>query len=304
MSSQSPSTSLLSAHLICIASMVTWSACLPAGEVIQPLLTPITFSAIRMTIAAAFLLVYWATTEGLGTMARANWRSGIPAGIMIAASGVFLIVAQKLTGSVTVAIISATMPVVGITLEVLLDRRRIGLGLIAGMGLALIGGIIALGSGLSSLSLGAGAGACMVSVVLYATGSRLTVTALPDLSPMGRSTVTIVASAVVTVIAALGMIAMGGPVPDMTPFGFKEYGALVAFSVGPMAIAQVLWIMSVGRLGIGITALHMNAAPFYVMLVMFALGAPWVWLQVLGAAIVGLGVLVTQGVIPVGARAA
>ena len=68
--------------------------------------------------------------------------------------------------------------------------------------------------------------------------------------------------------------------------------------VGSLALSQVLWIKSVGRLGIGLAALHINAAPFYVMLILFAFGAPWNWTQALGAAIVGLGVLVAQGVIP------
>jgi uncharacterized membrane protein (DUF485 family) len=42
----------------------------------------------------------------------------------------------------------------------------------------------------------------------------------------------------------------------------------------------------------------MNATPFYVMIIMFAFGSPWIWTQAIGAAIVGLGVLVAQGIIP------
>ena len=290
--------SLLSAHLICIASMVVWSACLPLGEVINPLLQPIPFSAIRMAIAAAFLLLYWAATEGFAVMGRANWRAGIVAGALIAVSGVLLVIAQKLTGSVTVAIISAGLPVIGVALEVALDRRRITLGLTLGLALALVGGLIALGSGLQGFSVGIGALVCLGSVVFYATGSRLTVTALPDLSPMGRTTVTLVAAACTSLIVALGAIAFGAPLPDFTPFGPWQYAALIGFSVGPMAVAQALWVVAVGRLGVGMSGLHANATPFYVMIVMFALGAPWIWAQALGAAVVGVGVLVAQGVIP------
>jgi hypothetical protein len=65
-----------------------------------------------------------------------------------------------------------------------------------------------------------------------------------------------------------------------------------------------MWIMSVERLGIGLSALHINAAPFYVMLILFALGAGWNWTQAGAAAVVGLGVLVAQGIItlPFGRR--
>ncbi len=291
--------SLVSAHLICIASMVVWSACLPLGEVVNPLLQPVPFSAIRMSIAAAFLLAYWAATEGFAVMGRANWRAGIVAGALIAVSGLLLVIAQKLTGSVTVAIISTSLPVIGVLLEVVLDRRRITLGLVLGLGLALVGGLIALGSGLRGFSVGIGALVGLGSVVFYTAGSRLTVTALPDLSPIGRTSVTLVAAAGTSLIVAAGQIAYGAAPPDFTPFGPWHYAALIGFSVGPMAVAQALWVVAVGRLGIAMSGLHINASPFYVMLTLFALGAPWLWMQALGAAVVGIGVLVAQGVIPV-----
>ena len=46
-----------------------------------------------------------------------------------------------------------------------------------------------------------------------------------------------------------------------------------------MAISQLLWIISVGRIGIGAASMHMNAVPFYVMLIVFALGGAWNWAQ-------------------------
>ena len=49
--------------------------------------------------------------------------------------------------------------------------------------------------------------------------------------------------------------------------------ALAVFALGSLALSQILWIISVGRLGIGLASLHINAVPFYVMLILFALGA-------------------------------
>ena len=67
------------------------------------------------------------------------------------------------------------------------------------------------------------------------------------------------------------------------------------FAIGGLAISQVLWIMSVGQLGIGLASLHINATPFYVMLILFAFGAAWSWPQAIAAAVVGLGVVIAQG---------
>ena len=61
-----------------------------------------------------------------------------------------------------------------------------------------------------------------------------------------------------------------------------------------MALSQVMWIASVGHLGVAVAAFHINVAPFYVMLLMIALGGSWSWPQAIGAAIVAFGVLLSQ----------
>jgi drug/metabolite transporter (DMT)-like permease len=139
--------------------------------------------------------------------------------------------------------------------------------------------------------------------VSFAIGSRLTVTAFPDQTPLGRTAVTLAGAAVAAGAVAGAQVALGlAPPPDFAPWGWAELGALLLFSVGALGISQVLWIMSVERLGIGLSALHINAAPFYVMIILFALGSPWNWLQAAGAAVVALGVLVAQGLIPLPGR--
>jgi drug/metabolite transporter (DMT)-like permease len=71
---------------------------------------------------------------------------------------------------------------------------------------------------------------------------------------------------------------------------------MVLFSaVGSAALAQSLWIRGAAGLGILLASFHMNAVPFYVMVVMVMfLGASWNWWQAGGAALVGIGVWVAQ----------
>ena len=62
-----------------------------------------------------------------------------------------------------------------------------------------------------------------------------------------------------------------------------------------MAFAQTLWMFGAGKLGIFIASFHMNAVPFYVMVsVVLIFGAPWSWMQALGALLVGVGVIISQ----------
>ena len=295
-------SSLLTANLICMTSMLIWAAGLPAADHLIPLLPPEQLNALRMALAGGFLVVMWALMEGFGPLMRANWLKGIAVGSLIGLGAWFLIKGQAIGGAVTAAVISSTLPVVGIALEVALDGRKVTLELLLGLILSLAGGVLALDMGAGGagggLSLAWGALLCFGSVVSFAIGSRLTVTAFPRETPLGRTAVTLTGAAIAALVVAGGQVAVGGAMPSFAGWGPKEIGAILLFSVGALGISQVMWIMSVERLGIGLSALHINAAPFYVMLILFALGGLWNWPQAFAAALVGLGVLIAQGILP------
>ena len=299
---QTRQSSLLTANLICMGSMLIWAAGLPAADHLIPLLIPEQLNALRMLLAGGFLVVVWALFEGFGPLRRTNWLKGIAVGSLIGLGAWFLIKGQAIGGAVTAAVISSTLPVVGIALEVALDGRKVTLALILGLLLSLAGGVMALDLGAGGagggLSLAWGAVLCFCSVVSFTIGSRLTVTAFPKETPLGRTAVTLTGAAIAALVVAGGQVGLGGEMPSFAAWGWKEIGAILLFSVGALGISQVMWIMSVERLGIGLSALHINAAPFSVMLILFALGGLWNWPQAFAAALVGLGVLIAQGILP------
>jgi drug/metabolite transporter (DMT)-like permease len=55
-----------------------------------------------------------------------------------------------------------------------------------------------------------------------------------------------------------------------------------------------MWIHGVGQVGIGVASFHLNAAPFYVMMIMLLFGHDWSWQQAIGAGILALGVILAQ----------
>jgi len=70
---------------------------------------------------------------------------------------------------------------------------------------------------------------------------------------------------------------------------------LVFSSVASLALAQFMWIRGAAGLGILLASLHMNAVPFYVMvIVVLFLDESWNWWQATGAALVAVGVLLAQ----------
>jgi drug/metabolite transporter (DMT)-like permease len=297
-SSPAITNGIATANLICVASMLVWAAGLPAADLIIPHIPPLPLTAMRTGLAALVLMLVWLAVEGIGPIRHARWPMGILiGGICIALGAVLLVIGQAYTDAITVSIITASMPIIGIALEVLLDGRRITTALILGLCLSLFGGAIALAQGGFSLDLGLGALAAFASCAVFTWGSRATVTTFPEMTPLGRTTLTVAGAFVAALAVSLTWSAMGGAPVQWVALGWKEFGALAIFGIGSLAISQILWIISVERIGIGAASLHMNAVPFYVMIFAFALGADWNWLQTFGAAIVVIGVMVAQGMI-------
>jgi drug/metabolite transporter (DMT)-like permease len=281
-----------------MASMIIWASGLPAANLIIPHMPPVALTAGRATLAALVLLPVWWLLEGRQAVLSANWPVGAWVGFVTLGLASFLvIVALRFNDPVTVAIVTAVMPVCGILLECLADKRPFTRALAVGLVLSVAGGLVAVNGAEGEVDLGIGVLAALASVLCYTWGSRETVRALPGLSPLGRSTVTVAGCAVVALIAALADGLFRGNWPDWAAIGPAEFSGLAIFGIGSMAVSQLLWIISVGRIGIGAASMHMNAVPFYTMLMVFALGGAWNWWQTAGAAVVVLGALIAQGLV-------
>jgi drug/metabolite transporter (DMT)-like permease len=290
--------SLLVANAICMISMIIWASGLPAADLIIPHMPPIALTAGRATLAALVLLPIWWVLEGRSTVLGADWLTGAWVGfVTLGLASFFVIIALQFNDPVTVAIVTAVMPVCGILLECLADKRPFTRALAIGLVLSVAGGLVAVRGADGEVDFGIGVLAALASVICYTWGSRETVRALPDLTPLGRSTVTVAGCAVVALIAAVADGLLRGNWPDWAAIGPTEFAGLAIFGIGSMAVSQLLWIISVGRIGIGAASMHMNAVPFYTMLMVFALGGAWNWWQTAGAAIVVFGALIAQGLI-------
>ncbi|MCC5972773.1 MAG: DMT family transporter [Rubellimicrobium sp.] len=292
-----PPGGALSGNVLAIASMMVWAAGFPAAEVLLLTWDPVAVVLARFASAMAFLIPIWFMLEGGQALRGAGWGKGFAIGGIGFGAGAWLILlAQWFTDPVTVAIIAAATPLAATIVDWLYNRTSLTRSFVIGLVAAVLGGVIATGI-LTGTALprqfGIGAGLAVVSGFLFSWASFMTVRAFPDLTALGRTVVSLTGGLVFLALAFALMLSMGlavvPPPPDATSLSM-----LAVYGIGALAISQVLWMGSVERLGVSVASFHINAAPFYVMLILLALGGGWSWPQAIGAAVVASGVILAQ----------
>ena len=160
--------------------------------------------------------------------------------------------------------------------------------------LVLTGGFVATGGGLTGFSLGWGLMIGLVSVSFFAWGSRASVVNLPEASPLARTVVTTFGMWAFTLLLwGLGRVS-GWAGAHIPPPSAEHLIPMCIYALLGVGISQLLWVKGVGEIGIAIASFHLNAAPFYVMIVMVVFGQSLQITQVIGAAILAFGVILSQ----------
>ena len=267
----------------------------PAAEFLLEDWDVVSIVAARNTLAFVLIMFIWIFYEGLQEVRVAKWNKGFWIGaIGFGIGSFFVLLLQSITTPVIAALMVATMPVAAVTLEIFLDGRKITRWFLLGIILVLLGGFVASGANLQNDSIGLASFLGITGVGLFAWGSRATVKNLPGMTLLGQVAVTtsgMVGSAVLVYFISSVFFEITKPLSLIT---YEHIGLLLIYACLAIAISQILWIKSVDQLGIGLSSFHLNAAPFYVMLMLFLLGSNWIWHQTIGAAIVITGVILAQ----------
>ena len=286
---------VLKSNLICIFSIVFYAMGFPAAEFLLDDWDVISIIAARNTLAFILIFFIWILYEGFQEVRVAKWIKGFwIVAIGFGIGSFFVLLLQSITSPVIAALMVATMPVAAVILEIFLDGRKMTRWFLFGIVLVLFGGFIASGANLKNDSIGLASFLGITGVGLFAWGSRATVKNLPGMSLLGQVAVTtsgMVGSAVfVYFISSIFFETTESP----SQITYEHLGLLLIYACLAIGISQILWIKSVAKLGIGVSSFHLNAAPFYVMLMLFFLGDSWIWHQTIGAIIVIIGVILAQ----------
>ena len=290
-----PGRSPLAANIACVGSMLVWAAGFPMADALLDHLPSVAVTTLRLAFATAFLLPIWYLADGGQEMRAAPWRSGLLVGAVgLGLGALCLVYGQSWTDGITTAVITATMPIVGIGLEWLFDGRRLGWRVLLGIVLSVGGGIAVYGARMGHLDFGAGAAAILASTFVFAWGSRASVTRIPAMSALGRTTITMTGGAVLALAVQALLPLAGGPGIPWAAITPRDWAYLAFYGIGSMAISQLLFLTGVAGLGIGVATMHINVAPLYVMLIALAFGDSWSWILLAASILVMIGVLIAQ----------
>ncbi len=291
-----PRPGVIVSNFTCFSAMVMWSFAFPIAEFMLASWGTVALVLTRQLIGVSALFACWLWIDGQAKIRSADWLGGLRiGGLGFGIGSITFLVGQNMSDAVTPAIAASMMPIVGVLLEVTLDGRRLRPRLVLGILLALPGGLIATGARFDEGNFGWGSLLCLFAVFLFAWATRATNQNFRGLSFVGQTTITLSGSLVVVLVIFLLMLLLGVPGTTIGILDTQHLMLLVFTSVASLALAQFMWIRGAAGLGILLASLHMNAVPFYVMvIVVMFLGESWNWSQAAGAALVAVGVLLAQ----------
>ena len=285
---------VFNSNFICVFAILLFAMGFPAAEYLLDDWDVV--SVITARNVSSFILIFfiWLAIEGIQKVRSALWFKGFLIGATGFGIGSFLIrILQSLTSPVIAVLACATMPVFAVTLEILFDGRKMTLWFFFGVILVLIGGYIASGATFDNNGIGFAALIGLIGVALFGWASRATVKNLPGMSTLGQTSVTSFGMAGISAVLYLFCYILG-LTETTSVITINHLGLVLIYGWLGLGISQILWIKGISQLGIGIASFHLNAAPFYVMFVLFLLGDSWIWYQAIGALIVITGVIIAQ----------
>ncbi len=221
---------------------------------------PLTVACARTTFGAVTLLVVLALTGKRLPLGWAVWRFILPAGLLSTALPFFLLSwAQGSVASAFAGLSMASVPLFVLPLahvfsdELMRPRKLLGFGL-GFAGVALVLGPEAFGTGQALLP----RAACFAAALCYAVSSILT-RRCPKVDPIAFAAATLLVGAALLIPAMLlaeGLPQWAGSKPSM---------AIIFLGLVPTALAALLRVITIRRVGSGFMTLTNYQMPLWSM---------------------------------------
>ena len=282
--------------LLLVVTNLFWAGNYVFGKYVLREMTPLSITFSRWVLALIFLLpVAYFLEKPKWKMVRKAWLPLVSMGVLgILGYNMVLYSALEYTSSTNAALVNALNPAVIVLFSVFLLREKITRLQTAGIVLSLLGTLVVITQG----NLG------QILQKEYNKGDLLMLAAVviwTVYSIIGRRLKTIppiTATAVSALFAALIMapfaIAQG---IDMTKIGPLAMTGVLYMAIFPSLFSFIFWNMSVRAIGISQAGIFLNLIPVFTAIISGILGERITGTQVVGGALVFMGVYLTTGML-------
>ncbi len=286
---------LVIGNLVTPLGVFLWATSFPTTALLLENWHPVPLAATRMAIGGTTLMILVLVSGRARELQWVNWRDAFFfGGVILAVSTTLLVTAQDYADPVSIAIISSGIPVVSLFIGYLMGSEGLSARKIIAIAFAVAGGITAAMAGITEPGEFRGGEIIILgSLVLFTVFTRNTVGRFHNVSDLTKGAAT-TGAAGLTMSVVIGGIWASGLVDFRYDLNGRDLSLMAWNGSISAGVSMVLWFYGGRLLSVTIAALHQNAAPFHVMLVMFLLGGGFLFDRLIAAALVIFGVILAQ----------
>jgi drug/metabolite transporter (DMT)-like permease len=281
---------------LAICATFFWGANFNVGKYVVDYMPSLVAAGYRFSLASFLLIVMLLCTESLSVVKSCIKKYWIPyVGIGIAGvagfNGLFF-VGLKYSNAVNSALIMATNPLISVLLSKLFFRGKIHKTQGIGMIISLLGVIIIFANNFSGSGfvMNKGDGIIFLANICWALYGVLTSYYLYESPTMITTTMTMLCGTVVLLFSAW----MTSASVSYDSIGWGVYLGIFYVAFFGTVLAYLFWNISLSKLGIQHVAVYFNLVPMFAVLIAFAFGHPISLNQIIGGALVLVGVVVAR----------
>lgn len=277
------------------ATIFAWGTIFPLVEQLLRQWDIFSTTAARQLIGGLALLTLLAILKRRFPLRRTlPWRQMILLGFFGPVfSSTLTTLAVSLAGSVAVAIIYATGPIIAAVTSWALFRLPLQPGIVFGIAFACVGGLILTLGRLHEAQFSGGEGFMVLSLISWTWYSVACQRWLKGFSQLEIAAYSMFPGGV---MLALGVLVLAATGAYDIRLPINETTIVLALFIGivPIGFGNFMWHTGVSRLGVTMMAIYVNFVPVIAVLIAMAFGARPSIFHLLGGVVILAGVLAVQ----------
>ncbi|KAB8028584.1 DMT family transporter [Fluviispira multicolorata] len=287
------------AIFLVICSTFFWGSNFNVGKYVVGEMSPLIATALRFSLASLVIIIITIIKEkNFFQMLKENIIIYILLGFIgVAGFNSFFLIGLKHSSAINCALIMSTNPLLTNIFAKYILKKEIFTFQKIGMIISFVGVLLILTQGsldtLLKLKFSAGDWIIIIGNICWALYGVLCLRYLKNSSALATTASTMFFGTLVLIILAF----FEGNVSQVFQQNISIYSAIAYMGICGAVLAYLFWNTGVAKLGAGTTSLFFNFVPVFTVLISILLGHPVLMIQILGGAIILLGVLTSSNFI-------